>query len=884
MDGTLAVRLFDLAEIRPDERNARTHSEAQIDQLAGSMRRFGWTVPMLIDVERDQLIVAGHGRRMGALRLFDLGEPIKLPGGQVLPIGKVPGIDVSGWSDDERRAYALADNQLALQAGWDDDILREEIEAAQLAGIDLLDLGFDPDALAALEAAAIDDAEGRGRGTANPGSMAAEFMIPPFSVLSARDGWWQDRKRAWLALGIKSEVGRGGNLLGHSLHQQTALALGGDYDKAKAFIDKQRAEGMPDSEILVLAQGGKAAAFGSGSASGGGRQPGETTADRMFRQRDDKRKPDARAFGQSLLDGENKNIAMARGERQSVTGGERERPAGLGGVTMQSLSSHSRYYEQKTAAEARLGRKLSPEEFERDHWVMPDSELNSGTSIFDPVLCEIAYRWWSAPGQLILDPFAGGSVRGIVAAALGRRYVGVDLRPEQVEANRAQWPGIKAQLGDGPTDPSAVPPLAVDEIEGIRVVRDDQVVGGTKRRALERILAEHEATEFIYATPAYGFAQIALAWAAKAVGKRATIVVAGRRIRHARTQLAAEAGAEIVEVSKGGYLTVVQKRATDLAAERGAYLVPFGMDDPIFIDALAQIALELPGPAPTEVWSVAGSGVLTRALQQAWPEAKFHAVRIGKWPDAGKALLYDAPEKFEDEAQEPPPFPSCGNYDAKAWRFIKEHASPGALFWNVGADPAATEQGPEPIWEVGDSRTKIDELGLEVDFVFSCPPYGDLEVYSDDPADLSTLDADEFDKTYAEIIARSIASLKPDRFACFIVGDYRDKRGLYRNFVSKTINAFEAAGARLYNEAILVTSAGSLAIRAGKQFRSTRKLGKTHQNVLVFVKGDPRRATEALGPVDVSEALRSAEDDLQEGLDPDLVEIIDEPEGLMLAE
>jgi len=105
--------------------------------------------------------------------------------------------------------------------------------------------------------------------------------------------------------------------------------------------------------------------------------------------------------------------------------------------------------------------------------------------------------------------------------------------------------------------------------------------------------------------------------------------------------------------------------------------------------------------------------------------------------------------------------------------------------------------------------------------------------------------------------------------ACFVVGDYRDKRGFYRNFPGETIAAFTAAGAWLYNEAILVTAAGSLPIRAGKQFSSSRKLGKTHQNVLVFCKGDPRKATEACGPVEIDDALfddiRVVRDDLFPG-------------------
>ena len=241
---------------------------------------------------------------------------------------------------------------------------------------------------------------------------------------------------------------------------------------------------------------------------------------------------------------------------------------------------------------------------------------STGTSIFDPVVCEIAYRWFCPPGGAVLDPFAGGSVRGIVASKLGRPYTGIDLRAEQIDANRAQ---------------------------------------------------------------------------------------------------------------------------------------------------AAQI---------------------------------------------------------------------CGE--------------------------------PMPRWVCGDSREVMPALAQngiapQFDFVFSCPPYADLEVYSDDPRDLSTLEYDEFRAAYASIIAGACALLKPDRFACFVVGDVRDRQGFYRNFPGHTIEAFEAAGLRLYNEAILVTAVGSLPIRAGKQFAATRKLGKTHQNCLVFVKGDARKATEAIGAVEFGELASEQE-------------------------
>ena len=139
-------------------------------------------------------------------------------------------------------------------------------------------------------------------------------------------------------------------------------------------------------------------------------------------------------------------------------------------------------------------------------------------------------------------------------------------------------------------------------------------------------------------------------------------------------------------------------------------------------------------------------------------------------------------------------------------------------------------------WVVGDSMEKMDEAP-PADFIFSCPPYGDLERYSDDPADLSTMEYHTFIAAYKRIIFRCAKVLKPGAMACFVVGDFRDKKtGYYRGFVADTIKAFQECGLELYNDAILITSVGSLPIRVGKQFESGRKLGKTHQNILVFKK------------------------------------------------
>jgi hypothetical protein len=147
---------------------------------------------------------------------------------------------------------------------------------------------------------------------------------------------------------------------------------------------------------------------------------------------------------------------------------------------------------------------------------------------------------------------------------------------------------------------------------------------------------------------------------------------------------------------------------------------------------------------------------------------------------------------------------------------------------------------PMPAWHVGDSLQVLPTLDVTADLLFTCPPYFDLEVYSDDPADISAMDWPAFRESYRAIIAAGAARLADDRFAVIVVGEVRDRRhpdGAYVGFVPETIAAFEAAGLRFYNEVILVNAAGSLPVRTGHQFQASRKIGKQHQNVLVFLKG-----------------------------------------------
>lgn len=160
-------------------------------------------------------------------------------------------------------------------------------------------------------------------------------------------------------------------------------------------------------------------------------------------------------------------------------------------------------------------------------------------------------------------------------------------------------------------------------------------------------------------------------------------------------------------------------------------------------------------------------------------------------------------------------------------------------------------------WYTGDSNVVLDNMDVEADFVFSCPPYHDLEHYSDDPNDLSNMDYESFVNVYRSIISKSVYRLKENCFACFVVGDIRDKNGFYRNFVSETISAFEDAGMYLYNEMILINQIGSMAIRLRKQFNVGRKCGKIHQNVLIFYKGNPLEIRKKFNEIKFDEYLES---------------------------
>jgi ParB-like chromosome segregation protein Spo0J len=121
------IERWSIDKLTPYARNSRTHSDEQIAQLASSIKEWGWTTPILVD--ENGSIIAGHGRTLAAYRL---------------KMTEVPVMVAKGWSDAKKRAYVLADNKLALNAGWDNEMLALELAEISQLGFDLELIGFDP--------------------------------------------------------------------------------------------------------------------------------------------------------------------------------------------------------------------------------------------------------------------------------------------------------------------------------------------------------------------------------------------------------------------------------------------------------------------------------------------------------------------------------------------------------------------------------------------------------------------------------------------------------------------------------------------------------------------------------------------------------------------
>lgn len=177
------IKMININDVIPYEKNAKKHPEEQVEYIANSIKRFGWKQPIVID--KENVVVVGHGRLLAA---------------QKLGYEQVPVLYADDLTEDEIKAFRLADNK-TNESEWDEELLDLELEELEpLEDIDMADFGFE-----------IKDG---GYEPEEPlkGSLDEAFLITPFSVLCGDSGKWLDRKRAWLETGIRSSMGRGGEL------------------------------------------------------------------------------------------------------------------------------------------------------------------------------------------------------------------------------------------------------------------------------------------------------------------------------------------------------------------------------------------------------------------------------------------------------------------------------------------------------------------------------------------------------------------------------------------------------------------------------------------------------------------------------------------------
>ena len=686
-----------------DPRNARAHPEENKDQIKLSLLKFGQCKPVVVN-RHTGIIEAGNGMVEAAREL----------GWEFIAVSK------ADHNAADALAYGIMDNKSGLSSTWQLEHLKDTLQELDTGAFEMKYTGFSTKEIEELMTQYHTGGAG-GPGGTGPGALMERFIAPPFSILDSRQGYWQERKRLWLGLGLKSELGRG--------------------------------------DVLASM---------------------------------------ANAFKANKVAQSNQDITRAE-----VT----DIPA----------------------------------------WAV--------TSIFDPVLCELVYSWFTPLGGSVLDPFAGGSVRGLVAAYLGRRYTGIDLRAEQVEANREQYKLMapRAMLAAGGiSDPGALTP--VESLGDVWVKRDDKfsvagVVGGKAR------------TCWYLAQGARG-----LVTAGSRVSPQVNIVAhiarylsIPCRVHVPSGELSPEvesaraAGAEVVQ-HKPGYNSVIIARAREDAEARGWTNIPFGMECAEAVKQTRAQAANIPEGVKRIVIAV-GSGMSLAGLLWGLKDAGRHipviGVKVGA--DPVKRLKEYAPPDWQERVilEE-----SGTDYHAEAGEKVfrgllldpiyEAKCAPllqaGDLLWVVGIrETAITAADGSADWIAGDSREgdKLLPKGEKYDLLFTCPPYFDLELYDEDKRDLCNAETYQaFINDLAGIIKLGAGRLKDNRFAVLVVSDIRDKAGYYRHFVADTVLLAEAAGLRLYNDAVLVNVVGTASVRANRYFGSYRKLVKTHQNILVFYKGN----------------------------------------------
>jgi hypothetical protein len=245
--------------------------------------------------------------------------------------------------------------------------------------------------------------------------------------------------------------------------------------------------------------------------------------------------------------------------------------------------------------------------------------------------------------------------------------------------------------------PIIITPITINDGRTFHVIRDDYLIGGTKQRMISGVIdANPLTTEFVYAGPVEGYAQIALSYGCSIYGKKATLLLPMRRPLHSLTKFAKKYNPKIIEIERATRKELIaraERYVENVKKKCGndyIILLPSGFYQPDYIKILAnQIKKAYTGPIPKRMWLVAGSATLLNSLYIVFPKTHFLVVQVGMtiWPDQiqpNRTTLYISKERFSNIAKKQPPYPSVNTYDAKAWIFILQDGKSGDYIWNVG--------------------------------------------------------------------------------------------------------------------------------------------------------------------------------------------------------
>ncbi len=245
------------------------------------------------------------------------------------------------------------------------------------------------------------------------------------------------------------------------------------------------------------------------------------------------------------------------------------------------------------------------------------------------------------------------------------------------------------------------PDPVVVEHEGVRVVRDDLIVG-TKTRAGDLLAARLNSDTIVYCQPRTGLAGVSIMDVARHHDKKVVLFMPSSKKVSLHQACCIEQGCTPI-FERIAAMPNLNMMAKNWAMERKYSFVPLGLKHELATAGIIYAASKI--PEPDEVWVAISTGVLSRALQIAWPNAKFNCVAVArnlKEGELGRANVISEPLEFQtpEKKENLPPFPTIATYDGKVWKYIPKNTGKNVLMWNVGTDPVLKD---EAIYEKIDS-------------------------------------------------------------------------------------------------------------------------------------------------------------------------------------